>query len=103
MPMNRTDKADRDIDPGFPEPAHPSEVLWLRLVYMFLIGFMISVAQTMLFALALIQFVILLTNNREPNERLADFGCMVGAWIAKAARYMSVATDSKPWPWKEMD
>ena len=75
----------------------------LRQVYMVLMGFMISVAQTMLFAIAVIQFVILLVNNREPNERLADFGCMVGAWVAKAARYLSVATDAKPWPWREMD
>jgi hypothetical protein len=44
-----------------------------------------------------------LIDNRQPNERLADFGSMVGAWVAKAARYMAVATDAKPWPFKEMD
>ncbi len=75
----------------------------LRLVYMILIAIMISLAQSILFAIGVIQFVILLVNNREPNERLADFGCMVGAWVAKAARYLSVATDSKPWPWRDMD
>ena len=85
-----------------PAPEARDELL-LRLVYMVLMGFMISVAQTILFAVAVVQFVILLVNRRTPNERLADFGCMVGAWVAKAARYLSVATDAKPWPWRDMD
>jgi hypothetical protein len=53
--------------------------------------------------LAIIQFVIILIDNRQPNARLADLGCMVGAWVAKAARYMVGATDAKPWPFREMD
>lgn len=101
--MNRRARHDHDEDAGPDTPWRPSEELWLRLVYMILVGIMISVAQTMLFALALVQFVILLVSRGEPNERLADFGCMVGAWVAKAARYLSVASDAKPWPWKEMD
>lgn len=77
--------------------------LLMRLIFMILIAMMISIAQSILFLIGIVQFVILLTNNREPNERLADFGCMVGAWVAKAARYLAVADDAKPWPWKDMD
>ncbi len=86
-----------------PPPSPRQEELWLRLVFSVLILAMLSVAQTILLVLAAIQFVILLVNKGEPNERLGDFGCMTGAWVMKAARYLSVTTDNKPWPWQEMD
>ena len=95
----------QDIDDDRPTaPLDKSEEpLWKRLIFMLIIAAMISVAQSILFLIAIIQFIILLIDQRQPNERLADFGCMVGAWVAKAARYMSIATDAKPWPFKEMD
>ncbi len=95
----------QDVDDDRPTaPLDKSEEpLWKRLVFMLIIAAMISVAQSILFLIAIIQFIILLIDQRQPNERLADFGCMVGAWVAKAARYMSIATDAKPWPFKEMD
>ena len=95
----------QDIDDDRPTaPLDKSEEpLWKRLVFMLIIAAMISVAQSILFLIAMIQFIIILIDQRQPNERLADFGCMVGAWVAKAARYMSIATDAKPWPFKEMD
>ena len=95
----------QDIDDDRPTaPLDKSEEpLWKRLVFMLIIAAMISVAQSILFLIAVIQFIIILIDQRQPNERLADFGCMVGAWVAKAARYMSIATDAKPWPFKEMD
>ncbi|WP_071799307.1 DUF4389 domain-containing protein [Natronohydrobacter thiooxidans] len=95
----------QDIDDDRPTaPLDKSEEpLWKRLVFMLIIAAMISVAQSILFLIAVIQFIIILIDQRQPNERLADFGCMVGAWVAKAARYMSIATDAKPWPFKDMD
>jgi succinate-acetate transporter protein len=95
----------QDIDDDRPTaPLDKSEEpLWKRLIFMLIIAAMISVAQSILFLIAVIQFIIILIDQRQPNERLADFGCMVGAWVAKAARYMSIATDAKPWPFKDMD
>lgn len=94
-----------DIDEDRPSPSldKPEEPLGLRLVYMLIIAAMISIAQSVLFLLAVIQFIIVLIDNRQPNPRLADFGSMLGAWLARAARYMAVATDAKPWPFREMD
>jgi len=77
--------------------------LGMRLVYMILIAVMISVAQTVLGVVTLIQFVILLINNRQRNERLAEFGTDLGIWIAKAARFQTAASEVKPWPWTELD
>lgn len=95
----------QDIDDDRPSPPldKSEESLGKRLIFMLIIAAMLSVAQSILFLIAVVQFIIVLIDNRQPNERLADFGCMVGAWVAKAARYMAVATDSKPWPFKEMD
>jgi len=79
----------------------PSEI-WPRVLWIFVIVFMISVAQTVLLVVAVLQVIIMLTSKGRPNEELADFGCMVGAWVAKAARFQSAASDVKPWPWTPM-
>ncbi len=95
----------QNIDDDRPSPPldKPAEPLWQRLIYMLIIAAMLSVAQSILFLIAVVQFIVIIIDNRQPNERLADFGCMVGAWVAKAARYLAVATDAKPWPFKDMD
>ena len=77
--------------------------IWMRLVYMVLIAIMISIAQTVLGVATLIQFVIMVLNKSEPNERLADFGESLGIWIAKAARFQTAASEVKPWPWTDLD
>ena len=79
------------------------ENVFLRLVHMLIIWVMLSIAQTVLSVMTLIQFVIMLTNNKQPNERLAGFGTDLGVWIAKAARYQTAASNVKPWPWTELD
>jgi hypothetical protein len=85
------------------QPEVAPDSLLLRLVHMVLIAVMISVAQTVLGVLTVIQFVILLTNQRKPNAQLAEFGTSLGIWIAKAARYQTAASEVKPWPWTELD
>lgn len=89
--------AGRDLDRDPP----PRE-LWSRILWILVITVMISVAQSLLLAVAVLQVVIMLTHKGQPNEELGDFGAMVGAWIAKAARYQSAASDEKPWPWTPM-
>lgn len=75
----------------------------MRLLFMILIAVMINLAQTVLFVLTVIQFVIMLVNTGNRNERLADFGTDLGVWIAKAARYQTAGSEVKPWPWTELD
>lgn len=84
------------------EPEQPDNML-LRFVYMVLIAVMISVAQTVLGVATIIQFVVMLVNNKQPNERLAEFGTDLGIWVAKAARYQTAASNVKPWPWSDLD
>ncbi|MEM1077781.1 MAG: DUF4389 domain-containing protein [Pseudomonadota bacterium] len=85
-----------------PDPGTP-DGLFLRLIHMVLIALMLSLASTVLTFVTILQFVILLVNNKQPNPRLADFGTDLGIWIAKAARYQTAASEVKPWPWTELD
>lgn len=84
------------------EPETPDS-LWWRLLFMVLIAIMINLAQTILAVVTVIQFIIMLVSNRQPNERLADFGTDLGIWIAKAARFQTGASEVRPWPWTELD
>ena len=84
------------------EPDKPDNML-IRLLYMILLAIMISLAQTVLGVATLVQFVVMLVNNNEPNKRLADFGTDLGIWVAKAARFQTAASNVKPWPWTELD
>lgn len=102
--MDRKDE-DKLMGRALGEQVEPEEKenLVFRLVYMILIAIMLSVAGTGLGMLTVIQFVILVINSGEPNERLADFGTDLGIWMAKAARYQTAASEVKPWPWTELD
>ncbi|MFP7674177.1 DUF4389 domain-containing protein [Marivita sp. S0852] len=102
MPLSDDDKVSGRLNGDQIEPEKPDSMIE-RLIYMILIAIMISVAQTVLGAMTLIQYVVMLVNNQQPNERLADFGTDLGIWMAKAARYQTAASHVKPWPWTELD
>lgn len=101
MELNDEEKVEGRIH-GEQFPADEDDML-KRLIYMILIAVMISLAQTVLGVVTIIQYVIMLVNSKEKNPRLADFGTDLGIWIAKAARYQTAASNVKPWPWTELD
>lgn len=102
MPASDEDKVAGRVHGEQHEP-EKTDGLLERLIYMILIAIMISVAQTVLGVMTVVQFVIMLVNNKRPNERLAEFGTDLGIWIAKAARYQTAASNVKPWPWTDLD
>lgn len=96
--------SDQNADAEGPVPMTPQEAgqgrkLWPRILWMAVIALMISLAQTLLFAIALVQVLIMALSRGEPNERLAEAGTVIGDWVAKAARFNTVASEEKPWPW----
>lgn len=72
--------------------------IWKRglLMLVFLICFVIG--HTLVNVIAVVQFIWLAV-YMERNEALARFGAALGLWLADAARYLSVATEDKPFPW----
>ena len=57
-----------------------------------------TVGQWLLNLLALVQFLWLLF-ARAPNEFLARFGSSLAIWLADVGRFLTCATDDKPFPW----
>ena len=91
-------KADTAID-----PETDFESMWMRLINMIIIGVLLGFAQSLFWVIAVIQFLIMVFNKRQPNEQLAEFGTTMGIWVAKALRYQTAASEVKPWPWIELD
>ena len=79
------------------------ESLWLRLLWMVIIGALMSVAQTLLGLLAVIQLIIMALNKSKPNPEIATFGTRLGLWLNRATRFQTAASDDKPWPWSPLD
>ena len=73
--------------------------VWMRGLFMllFIMGF--AVGTWLLNLLAIVQFVWLLI-SREPNQFIAGFGNSVAIWLAEIARFLTCATDDKPFPWR---
>jgi len=101
--MSRNDDANLDGRMNGEQPLAERESLVQRLLYMVIIAFMLSFASTILTAVTVIQFIVMVASKGAPNERLADFGTDLGIWIAKAARYQVAASSVKPWPWTDLD
>ncbi len=89
--------------PDFETDERPPESLWMRLVWVILVAILISFANTVQAVLAVLQFIIMVLNKGKPNKNLAEFGTSLGLWFAKAVRYQTAASQSKPWPWSELD
>ncbi|MEM7723179.1 MAG: DUF4389 domain-containing protein [Pseudomonadota bacterium] len=102
--MERNDDQNLDGRLNGDQPAvEDKDGMLMRLFHMVLIAIMLSLSQTVLTFVTVVQFVIMLVNNGDKNERLADFGTDLGIWMAKAARYQVAASEVKPWPWTELD
>ena len=56
------DSADSEVDGDF-------ESIWLRLVHMIIIAVLMSMASSLLGLLTIAQFLIMLFNNRQPNDQ----------------------------------
>ncbi len=81
------------------ETARPREV-WKRGLFMLLFAIAFGVGQFVLNVTAVVQFLWLLFAS-EPNQFLVRFGRSLSAWLADTARFMTCASDDKPFPWQQ--
>jgi len=100
--MDQEDKLDGRLNGEQFEPDRP-DTMAMRLLFTILIAMMVSVSQTVLGVLTIIQLIIMALNKGTPNPNLAGFGTDLGVWIAKAVRYMTAGSNVKPWPWSDLD
>lgn len=99
--MEPDDKLSGRIHGEQPEAA--ASGLGARFIYMVILWLMVQFALTALGVVTVIQFVMMLVNGGKANERLSEFGTDLGVWMAKAARFLTGASEVKPWPWTELD
>jgi hypothetical protein len=73
---------------------------WLRALYLvfFLIAF--GFGQSVLCIITFVQFIWLLATG-QPNAILRRFGASLAHWFADVVRFLTCASDDKPFPWKD--
>lgn len=73
--------------------------IWMRGLSMLIIAILVGLAQTVLHALTILQFVLMLMDKGKPNAQIAAFGQTLGAWLSTAALFQTGRSEEKPWPW----
>ena len=95
--------SDLNTEPrALPEPgATPKGSIWMRGLMMLIFAILIGLAQTVLHALTVVQFVLMVFDQgNKPNAQIAEFGKTLGGWLAKAAAFQTAQSDAKPWPFE---
>lgn len=70
---------------------------WLRLLYMLLFGIIYSVAEVVLLAVVVFQFLFVLFGGSR-NERLLSLGGQLSTFIYQLLRYLTYNSDIRPYP-----
>jgi hypothetical protein len=73
--------------------------VWKRGLIMFLLMFCFGIAQSMLYPIAVVQFLWMLIIG-ERNVILAQFGRSLGLWLAETTSFLCGDTEEKPFPWR---
>lgn len=74
--------------------------IWIRGLFMLLMMLILHVAGTVLFIMALIQFVIVLASDT-PNARLVAFGRSLARYFRQIVCFMTFATEEVPFPFND--
>lgn len=77
-----------------------SRETWLRGLFMLLLIIFFSLGQMLMNAIAVLQFLWLLFTGRN-NAELSRFGASLAEWFAATGRFLSCASEEKPFPWRE--
>ena len=74
--------------------------IWMRGLLMILMALAYQLGSTLLFLLAVIQFVLALLNDA-PNSRLMAFGRSLGRYQGQIANFVSFASEEPPFPFAD--
>lgn len=74
--------------------------IWMRGLLMILMALAYQLASTLLFFVAIIQFVLALINDT-PNVRLMGFGRSLGRYQGQNADFVSFASEELPFPFTD--
>ena len=75
-----------------------TSVVWMRGLFMLLLLLAFALAQSLLWVIAIAQFCWLLFAG-EHNAPIARFGRSLALWLGETVRYITCASEVKPFPW----
>ncbi len=84
------------------EQANPvsSRPRLLRALYLIFFMIAFGFGESVLGLIAVVQFIWLLATG-EPNANLRRFGSSLARWFADVVRFLTCASEDKPFPWKD--
>jgi Domain of unknown function (DUF4389) len=82
-----------------PDGTPATRDVWLRGLVMLLYMIAFAFGVWVLNFVAIAQFFWLLF-VRQPNPFIAHFGNSLSAWLAEIGRFLTAATDERPFPWR---
>ncbi len=73
---------------------------WSRLVYMLIFGLLLNLAGAVMWALAALQFLFVITSGKD-NVQLRRFGRSLAQFVEQALMYVSYNTETRPFPFAD--
>lgn len=74
--------------------------IWVRGFFMLLMALAFHISVTVLFAVTLIQFVLVLLNG-SANDRLVDFGRNLARYLQQIVHYLTFVNEAVPFPFSD--
>lgn len=74
-----------------------SDNIWVRGVYIILFGFIYSVAEVVMIAVVVLQFLFILF-TKEKNEKLLIFGAELSSFLYQVFQFLTFNSDTRPFP-----
>lgn len=74
-----------------------SQSTWTRILYMLLFGVIYTVAEVVVFAVALFQVISILFNGQK-NVHLLNFGSSLSAYVYQIIQFFTFNRDVRPFP-----
>ena len=71
--------------------------IWLRLVSMIVLAIAFNIAEIVIFAVVVFQFLAVLFTGK-PNTQFTRFGRNLAGYLQQIAKFMTFATEEKPFP-----
>jgi len=74
--------------------------IWVRGLYMLLIALAYQISGTLMFIVAIFQFLATLINDT-PNTRLLSFGRNLGRYFQQIVYFLTFASEEVPFPFND--
>ncbi len=93
--LDEPDMDDDDRDERYERGENP----WMRGLHMLIFAVLFYVAGWVLLAVGIVQFLWLVF-TQEKNDNVADFGASLAKWMRDTVRFLSAASEDRPFPWR---